>query len=123
NQYACPARNGAHNMTANETPIRTLIVDDHPVLREGLAAMLESQLDMTLVAEAANGQSAIDLYGLHQPDVTIMDLRLPDMNGIDALAIIRAEFPNARIIVLPTYLGDVQAGRALKAGAQAFLLK
>jgi len=110
-------------MTVNETPIRTLIVDDHPILREGLAAMLESQSDMTLVTEASNGQSAIDLYRLHQPDITIMDLRLPDMNGIEAITHIRAEFPSARIIVLTTYLGDVQAGRALKAGAQAFLLK
>ena len=116
-------RNGARNMTVNETPIRTLIVDDHPILREGLAAMLESQSDMTLVTEASNGQSAIDLYRLHQPDITIMDLRLPDMNGIEAITHIRAEFPSARIIVLTTYLGDVQAGRALKAGAQAFLLK
>jgi DNA-binding NarL/FixJ family response regulator len=111
------------HMTTNERPIRTLIVDDHPVLREGLAAMLDSQIDMTLVAEASNGQSAIDLYRLHRPDVTIMDLRLPDMNGIEAIMHIRAEFPEARVIVLTTYLGDVQAGRALKAGAQAFLLK
>jgi DNA-binding NarL/FixJ family response regulator len=110
-------------MTFQETPIRTYIVDDHPVLREGLAAMLGSQVDMTLVGEASTGQAAIDLYRLHEPDVTIMDLRLPDMNGIEAITHIRAEFPEARIIVLTTYLGDVQAGRALKAGAQAFLLK
>src|ERR1700733_4462622 len=110
-------------MSLNEQPIRTLIVDDHPVLREGLAAMLDSQPDMTLVAEAANGASAIELFSLHQPDGPIMDLRLPDMNGIEAITRIRSEFPEARIIVLTTYLGDVQAGRALKAGAQAFLLK
>jgi DNA-binding NarL/FixJ family response regulator len=111
------------DMTIETQTIRILVVDDHPVLREGLAAMIESQPDMTLTAEAATGRDAIDLFKMHRPDVTIMDLRLPDMNGIEAIVAIRQSFPHARVIVLTTYLGDVQAGRALMAGAQAFLLK
>ena len=104
-------------------PIRILTVDDHPLLREGIAAVIEGQPDMTLVAEATNGREAIESFRHHRPDVVLMDLRMPDMNGIEAIRAIRTEFPAARIVVLTTYAGDVQALGALKAGASGYLLK
>jgi DNA-binding NarL/FixJ family response regulator len=103
--------------------IRILTVDDHQLLREGIGAVLDDQTDMTLVGQACNGQEAIDSFRRLRPDVTLMDLRMPDMSGIEAISAIRSEFPNARIIVLTTYAGDVQAASALKAGAAGYLLK
>ena len=103
--------------------IRVLSVDDHPLLREGIAGLVASQPDMELAAEASNGREAIEQFRKHRPDVTLMDLQMPEMSGIDAMGAIRAEFPEARIIVLTTYAGDVQVMRALKAGARAYLLK
>jgi DNA-binding NarL/FixJ family response regulator len=103
--------------------IRILTVDDHPLLRDGIAAVFEGTEDMTLVGQASNGREAIESFRRLRPDVTLMDLRMPDMSGIEAITVIRAEFPNARIIVLTTYAGDAQAAAALKAGAAAYLLK
>jgi DNA-binding NarL/FixJ family response regulator len=103
--------------------IRVLSVDDHPLLREGIAALVNAESDMKLVAEATNGQEAIELFRSHRPDVTLMDLQMPGLNGIEAIIGIRSEFPNARIIVLTTYAGDVQVLRALKAGARGYILK
>jgi len=103
--------------------IRILAVDDHPVFREGIAALIEGQADMTLVGEASNGREAIQQFRAQRPDVTLMDLQMPDMNGLDAIIAIRNEFPQARIVVLTTYTGDIQVLRALKAGAQGYLLK
>lgn len=113
----------ALNSAKGSRRIRVLSVDDHLLLREGLAAVLEGQPDMTLVGQAANGREGIEMFRQHRPDVTLMDLRMPDMSGIKAIAAIRAEFPAARIIVLTTYPGDVQAVEALRAGAAGYLLK
>jgi len=103
--------------------IGVLSVDDHPLLREGIAALVNAESDMKLIAEATNGQEAIEKFRLHRPDVTLMDLQMPALNGIDAIIGIRGEFPKARIIVLTTYAGDVQVLRALKAGARGYVLK
>ena len=103
--------------------IRVLAVDDHPLLREGIAALIGSEEDMQLVGEASNGREAVDLFRKYQPDITLMDLQMPEMNGIDAIGAIRGEFPDARIIVLTTHPGDVQVWRAIKAGARGYLLK
>ena len=110
-------------MSDDRKSIRILTVDDHPVVRNGIAGLVTDQADMTLVGEASNGREAIQQFRAHQPDVTLMDLQMPDLNGLDAIIAIRDEFPQARIIVLTTYSGDVQVVRALKAGAQGFLLK
>ena len=103
--------------------IRVLCVDDHPLLREGITAIINSQPDMTLVAEASNGTEAIQKFREYKPDVTLMDLRLPDISGVDSLIAIRTDSPDARIIMLTTFEGDVEAQRALEAGARAYLLK
>src|ERR1700690_4650441 len=110
-------------MSADPAPIRILAVDDHPLIRQGIAGLIAVQSDMTLVAEASNGREAIQQFRTHRPEITLMDLQMPEMNGIDALIAIRNEFPGAKIIVLTTYAGDTQILRALKAGAQAYLLK
>ena len=103
--------------------IRVFTVDDHPVVRNGIAGLIADQADMVLVGEASNGRDAIQQFRTHKPDVTLMDLQMPELNGIDAIIAIRGEFPQARVIVLTTYAGDVQIVRALKAGAQGYLLK
>jgi len=103
--------------------IRVLAVDDHPMLREGIAGLIADESDMTLVAEAANGREAIEQFRAHCPDVTLMDMQMPELNGVDATTAIRAEFPDARVVVLTTYAADAQVALALKAGASAYLLK
>jgi len=110
-------------MSISGDPIRILAVDDHPLIREGIAAVLQGEPDMLLVAQASNGRDAVEQFRTHQPDVTLMDLQMPDMNGIDTISAIRQDFPGARIIVLTTYSGDAQALRAFRAGASGYLLK
>jgi len=110
-------------MSPGPKPIRILTVDDHPLLREGIAALVASQPDMQVVGEASDGREALEKFRQHRPDITLMDLVMPGMKGVDAIIAIRAEFPEARIIVLTTYTGDVQVLRALKAGARGYLLK
>jgi DNA-binding NarL/FixJ family response regulator len=100
-----------------------MAVDDHPLLRDGISALIGSQTDMQLVAEASTGREALELFRKHRPDITLMDLQMPEMSGIDAISAIRGEFPDALIIMLTTHAGDVQASRAFKAGAHAYLLK
>ena len=110
-------------MTTDPDRIRILCVDDHPVVRQGIVGLVGVQPDMSLVAEASNGREAVQQFRAHHPDVTLMDLQMPEMGGLDSIIAIRGEFPDARIIVLTTYAGDAQALRALKAGARAYLLK
>jgi len=110
-------------MTTDVSPIRILAVDDHPLVRQGIAGLIGIQPDMALIGEASTGLEAIQEFRKHHPDVTLMDLQMPEMSGLDALIAIRNEFPDAKVIVLTTYAGDMQIRRALKAGAQAYLLK
>src|SRR5580698_8860806 len=117
----CSERRGF--MSISPSVIRILTVDDHALLREGIAALVNTEPDMKLVAEAANGEEAIEKFRAHRPDVTLMDLQMPGLNGIEAMVRILAEFPDARIIVLTTYSGDAQVLRALRAGARAYILK
>lgn len=107
----------------DDRKIRVLAVDDHPLVRNGIAGLVGDQADMVLIGEASNGREAIQQFRTHRPDVTLMDLQMPELNGIEAIIAIRGEFPHARMIVLTTYTGDVQVVRALKAGAQGYLLK
>lgn len=110
-------------MSPNPKLIRILTVDDHPLLREGIAALVNAESDMKLVAEASGGREALEKFRLHRPDVTLMDIQMPGINGVEAISLIEAEFPGARIIVLTTYSGDAQVVAALRAGARGYILK
>jgi DNA-binding NarL/FixJ family response regulator len=110
-------------MSTGHSSIRIMVVDDHPLLREGVAALIRTQPDMELIAEACDGEEAIAQFRAHRPDVTLMDLQMPNVNGTEAISRIRSEFPEAKILVLSTYAGDVQVLRAIKAGARGYLLK
>ena len=110
-------------MSAEASPIRILVVDDHPIVRQGVAGLVGGQPDMSIVGQASNGREAIQQFRAHHPDVVVMDLQMPEMNGLDALMAIRDEVPEARIIMLTTYAGDAQVMRAIKAGAQGYLIK
>jgi DNA-binding NarL/FixJ family response regulator len=110
-------------MSNSPSLIRILTVDDHPLLRKGIAALVNAEPDMKLIAEASNGKEAIEKFRQHRPDITLMDLQMPDLNGTEAISRIQSEFPNARIVVLTTYKGDDQVLRALRAGARAYILK
>ena len=110
-------------MSSDQAPIRILTVDDHRLIRQGIAGLVAVESDMRVVAEAANGREALQQFRAYRPDITLMDLQMPEINGLDAISAIRGEYPEARIIVLTTYSGDVQALRALRAGARAYLLK
>ena len=110
-------------MEAPQNLIRILTVDDHPLLRKGIAALVNGEPDLKLVAEASNGKAALEAFRTYRPDVTLMDLQMPEVDGLEAIVAIRREFPDARIIILTTYSGDMQVLRALKAGARAYILK
>jgi DNA-binding NarL/FixJ family response regulator len=110
-------------MSNDPSLIRILTVDDHPLLRKGIAALVNAEPDMKLIAEASNGREAVEKFRQHRPDITLMDLQMPDLNGTEVISRIQSEFPNARIVVLTTYQGDAQVLRALRAGARAYILK
>ena len=113
----------SESIVSASNPIRIMSVDDHPLIRQGIAGLVSVQPDLLLVAEATTGREAIQLFRAHRPDITLMDIQMPEMSGLDAISAIRSEFADARIIVLTTYSGDVQALRAMQAGARAYLLK